>query len=268
MQHQLYTQCKKNIIVLGSGRSGTSMLAGCFAKSGYFMGDELWDAREANPKGFFEDREINEINEDLLEAVTPSRLKFFGKTFFRHRPIKWQRWLAILPLNIKITSSPALDKRIQKIVNRQPFCFKDPRFSYTLAQWRPFLENTVYICVFRDPATSARSTVKETTDYVKKNPQMDTVLNYSQALTLWEKMYTHILEKHCIAGEWLFVHYEQIVTGEAFEKIQEFTGTEMDPDFPEKRFNRSSAKDEGPLPARISAIYQRLCSLANYKAAE
>jgi len=43
----------KNCIILGSGRSGTSMVAGTLAKSGYFMGDNLYPARESNPKGFF-----------------------------------------------------------------------------------------------------------------------------------------------------------------------------------------------------------------------
>ena len=35
------------------------------------MGDSLWPEDEANPKGQFEDREINGINEDLLAEVVP-----------------------------------------------------------------------------------------------------------------------------------------------------------------------------------------------------
>jgi len=67
----------KNCIILGSGRSGTSMLAGCLAKSGYFMGDNLYPAREANPKGFFEDPEINAINEMLIAGCYENRWKWF-----------------------------------------------------------------------------------------------------------------------------------------------------------------------------------------------
>ncbi len=241
------------------------MVAGCLAKSGYFMGDDLWDAREANPKGFFEDREINEINEDLLEAVVPQRMSFFGKTFLRHRPIKSQRWLAALPLDIKIESSPTLDGRIAKIVGRQPFCLKDPRFSYTLPAWRPFLKDTVYLCVFRDPSSTARSTVKETLDVAREYPHMDTVLNFRHALALWEMMYVHILKRHCKEGDWLFVHYNQMIEDAAFDKIHQFTGAEIDRAFPEKRFSRSTGKGKEPLPSRISEIYQRLCCLANYK---
>ncbi|NIM13858.1 MAG: sulfotransferase family protein, partial [Candidatus Aminicenantes bacterium] len=53
----------KNCLILGSGRSGTSMIAGILHKAGYFMGDNLYPPRSANPKGFFENWEINEINE-------------------------------------------------------------------------------------------------------------------------------------------------------------------------------------------------------------
>ena len=151
----------KNIIIMGSGRSGTSMVAGCFANSGYFMGDNLWNACESNPKGFFEDREINEINEVLLEPDIPKRIHFFGKCFFRHRPVKWQRWLACLPPDFKPAYCPVTSERIKTILQRQPYCFKDPRFSYTLPIWTPLLKNAVFICVFREPGRTAHSIYKE-----------------------------------------------------------------------------------------------------------
>jgi hypothetical protein len=61
----------RNCIILGSGRCGTSMAAGCLAKAGYFMGEQLLPPRSANPKGLFEDEEINDINEQILAAYCP-----------------------------------------------------------------------------------------------------------------------------------------------------------------------------------------------------
>jgi hypothetical protein len=46
----------RNCLILGSGRSGTSLAAGILAQAGYFMGDELWPVNIGNPKGQFEDR--------------------------------------------------------------------------------------------------------------------------------------------------------------------------------------------------------------------
>ena len=44
----------KDCIVLGSGRSGTSMVAGCLHGANYFMGDDLMPPTAGNPKGIFE----------------------------------------------------------------------------------------------------------------------------------------------------------------------------------------------------------------------
>ena len=52
---------------MGSGRSGTSMLAGILHQSGYFLGEGLYKPQESYPKGFFEYRSINSINEAILQ---------------------------------------------------------------------------------------------------------------------------------------------------------------------------------------------------------
>jgi hypothetical protein len=44
----------KTCIILGSGQSGTSMVAGTLAGAGYFMGERLYRPRESNPRGFLE----------------------------------------------------------------------------------------------------------------------------------------------------------------------------------------------------------------------
>src|SRR5690349_12501793 len=117
----------RNCLILGSGRSGTSMLAGTLCGAGYYMGEHLVPANEANPKGFFEDDEINAINEALLAPLTP-----------RRRPAYGWRWLASVPVGTPFACPPELGQRIQAQTARAPFCFKDPRFCYTLPAWRRF----------------------------------------------------------------------------------------------------------------------------------
>lgn len=70
------------------------------------MGENLVPARDANPKGFFEDVEVNMINEDILSHLVPPRLVLMGKEFFRSRPLEGQRWLACIPIGAKIPSPP------------------------------------------------------------------------------------------------------------------------------------------------------------------
>lgn len=228
------------------------------------MGNSLWEAREANPRGFFEDREINEINEDLLESVMPGRPQIFGRSFFRSRPVKWQRWLACLPLDVQIMVPDPLGERIGRMVEHQPYCFKDPRFSYTLPAWRPYLTNTVFLCVFRDPATTATSIVKECREVphlAHKNTGIR--MSFRRALEIWASMYQAILWKHSKEGSWLFLHYNQVLQEEGLDRIEEFTCAKIDRAFPTSTLSRSTSV--ATVPLRYENIYRELCEVAGFQ---
>lgn len=57
------TRC---ILVLGTGRSGTSAVAGALHKLGVHMGDAFVDADRANPHGTYEDREVFDATRRVL----------------------------------------------------------------------------------------------------------------------------------------------------------------------------------------------------------
>jgi hypothetical protein len=249
----------KNVLILGSGRSGTSMVAGTLAKAGYFMGKQLLPSNNANPKGFFEDIEVNAINEEILATVAPKRPKLFGSLFFRHIPLPYQRWLLALPLGKKPFSTPAIDARIKQIVANQPYCFKDPRFSYTLPVWRSFLKDTVYVVVFREPMVTAQSIAKECND----DPRLHSLaMNTKRALKVWSCMYRHILKMAQENRDWLFIHYDQVLTREGGKKLAIHTNAEVDFSFPEKRLKRSKATELPPSP--INEVYLKLCNRAGF----
>jgi len=250
----------KNVFILGSGRSGTSMVAGALAKAGYFMGENLVPAREANPKGFFEDIEVNMINEDLLAQVVPVRLVVMGKEFFRSRPLEGQMWLACLPLETKVPCPPQLEERIRVVTRSHAYCFKDPRFCYTLPTWKPFLENTVFVCVFRDPASTALSIVKE----CKEATYLHTLaMTFGRALKVWRLMYSHVLRIHRHEGDWLFLHYDQIVGRDGLRRLGSFVEAPVDHTFPEASLRRSVSIKS--VPRKIWQIYVELCELARYE---
>ena len=253
----------RNVIILGSGRSGTSMVAGTLSKAGYFMGERLLPPRDSNPKGFFEAREINGINETLIAQVIPRRPRLiprpFRKWVFQDRLLKNQRWLARISLETNIPASTKAIERIRKVTKKEPFCFKDPRFSYTLPVWRPFLKNTVFLCVFRDPASTAYNILKECQDA----PYLHSLkINFDQVIEVWTLIYSHILEIHQHKGEWLFIHYQQVLNKDFFKKIEVFTGAKVDPKFPDPALNRSSCHRK--VPEYIEQMYNQLCELAEY----
>jgi hypothetical protein len=249
----------RSVIILGSGRSGTSMVAGTLAKAGYFMGEDLYCPRQSNPKGFFEAPEINGINEELIARAIPKRPPVVGRWFFRARPVYGQRWLARVPLETKIKSSLATVERIRRVVERQPYCFKDPRFCYTLPAWRPYLKDTVFVCVFRHPAVAAESILRECADAQYLHGLS---IDFEGALMVWTLMYRHVLEIHSHEGEWLFLHFDQVLQDEGLDRLEEFTGAGIDRGFPEASLRRTVSGLA--VPKASLSIYERLCELASF----
>jgi hypothetical protein len=251
-----------NLIVLGSGRSGTSMAAGILSKAGYYMGDDLYKPTVANPKGFFENLEINSINEAILSQVVPGRPRgIIGDVFFRRRPGKAQMWLSRVPLGTSLICPDDVRERIGKVIAKEPFCFKDPRFSYTLPCWEPFMKSTRNLVVFRNPADTAQSILKECRDdaYLRSLS-----ISRKAVLEVWRLMYSHILSSYKPDGSWLFLHFDQMLDSQGLDRLQAFAGATVDRSFPERSLKRSISTE--PVPSNVGLLYQRLCRLAIYHA--
>ncbi len=251
----------RNCFVLGAGRSGTSMVAGAIAGAGYHVGDDLIGARPANPKGFFEDREVNRINEDLLDRVVRARPAGPAAALFRHRTRHGQRWLAPLPLDARIVTDPAITARIASAVSHQPFCLKDPRFSYTLDIWQDALAvPAAQVCVFREPGRTAESVLREVREarYLR-----DLRIDRNQVLRVWTLMYRHILERHHRRGDWLFLHYDQVVDRSSLDRLDDLLDAHVDRTFADAAVGRSSDDTRpGRLPRATAQVYATLCELA------
>lgn len=253
-----------NIIVLGSGRSGTSMLTGILANSGYFTGEnsEYLKANKSNPKGFFEDYEVNTINEDILRetlVTIPEKIRKFlfpSYTFYR------ARWLARLPLSKTIKSTNSINERISKIVLNKTFCYKDPRFSYTLPIWNKYLDsNTKYIVVFREPNKTADSIVRECKESL---PLQKLKMTKRNALLVWNSMYAHILtnyQKSSNKENWKFFHYNQIFKNDSVAELEAFCNLKLEVSFAEKRISRSF-DDNQKMDKKTQKIYNELIALS------
>lgn len=244
------------------------------------MGDDLYPPRDSNPKGFFEDPVINGINEQILEpldyktthplrtAVCNAAATFAGSLGARigavigtDYPLTYgQRWLERVPVGQSIQSSDEVIQQIKEATLRAPFCFKDPRFSYTLPVWRPYLLDTVFLCIFRHPANTALSIIKECQcmEYLES-----VIMNFDIALEVWTLMYSHILERHRHSGAWMFIHYDQMHDPETLNKLEKFTGAVVDRSFPDIALRRSHS--DHAISGTTRRIYQQLCALAGYE---
>ncbi len=243
----------RNCLVTGSGRGGTSLLAGTIARAGYYAGAELHEARPTNPRGFYEDAEINNINEAMLAPLTPQMPQ-------------GTRWLAALPLEAPSPeATPDLDARIEAQVAREPFCFKDPRYCYTLDAWRPHVGDAALLCVFRPPLVTARSIVKEVAAAAYL-AALRPFLTVELALEVWTRMHRWLLERQARSGKWLFVHYDQLLDGSAFDAIEDLLQAPVDRTFADPRLNRTAP--QGEVPPAAAEVYAALCERAGFAPAE
>lgn len=251
----------RNCIILGSGRSGTSMVAGCLAGSGYFLGDDLMPANEQNPKGYYESYKIEAINEELLSQVLPKRPKgWLGDCFYSKRLGKSQRWLAELNDKPDFVVDKMLIERMQSQVKNKPYCFKDPRFSYTLSAWDSVFEDVLFLVVFREPGRTINSIIKtiENEEYLN-----NLKLSRADLTSAWAAQYESLLKNEIDKGDWIFVHYDQIINGSIVSKLEMALDASIDLSFSEKNLKRSS--DASVDSRRANEVYKKLCNLARHQ---
>jgi hypothetical protein len=251
----------KNVLIMGCARSGTSLAGGLLSEAGYYMGEELMDPSEANPKGFFEWPYLNRLNEQILEPVTPTRLRFFGRFLDQTRPRRGgaqDRWTSRIPLTTTIPS-PSLDllEKMKAVLSKAPYCYKDPRFCYTIPRWQPLLKDTLLVVTFRHPILSARSMAK------LASTEGGLLFEEKQALENVKLTYAHVLRAAKQGGDWLFVHYEQMLNGDCFDRLEAATGATINRDFPKKDLKRTKGEEE-QVPPELVETYRELCRLAGY----
>lgn len=119
----------KALLVLGMHRSGTSALAGVFQRLGVELGERLVAPAADNPRGFWENRDIVAIHDQVLHTLNS------WHEDIRPLPDEWWRR----------EDMAAYREAIRKVVYRDLsggaiWAVKDPRLCRLLPLWRPLLE--------------------------------------------------------------------------------------------------------------------------------
>jgi len=120
----------KQIIVLGAMRSGTSLCAGMLHHLGVDMGNDR-KKDDKNPKGYFEDKEIFTLNQQIL-----------GKNDDWNPP--------------KSKINPLIPK-LQKIKNKKGLWGAKGGMNFTIDFYIPYLSNPHFVIVYRNPISNIRS---------------------------------------------------------------------------------------------------------------
>jgi glycosyltransferase involved in cell wall biosynthesis len=231
---------RRNLLIAGAGRSGTSAIAGLFHGSGYYMGDNLYAPRPANPKGFFENEEINSLNESIIEGSLVAHLgRGLADTLILRNVSRGQHWLAAPPIGIGVAVSGEQRESILKLVRNVPFCFKDPRFCFTVEAWLALAPETTILCIFRDPRKTADSIRKEMQD---SSYLHDLRISVNDILRHWRRCYFRLLLLRKAGAPVLFIRYEELNSSAMLDGLEAAVGAPIRRDFYDRSLNRSDAQ--------------------------
>ena len=140
------------IVVLGSGRSGTSLLMQVLAALGMTLSERLIGPGQANPRGHFEDAPIVRIQADLLRRL--------GAWPYHPLPADWLDHPATAAAEQDLAA--ALAERLARCpAPAPPWGFKDPRTAAFLPLWQRLFARLDlaprYVLALRDPASVVQS---------------------------------------------------------------------------------------------------------------
>lgn len=165
---------KQLLVVLGMHRSGTSLVAGILSQCGVNFGDNLMMATVDNPKGYFEDLELVQINSRILNR--------FGSHWSDARPVNFGLIGNLRSFNYRYRILRFLRNSFKE---HDLFGVKDPRLCRLLPFWERFFDayDGRYVITFRSPFEVAES--------LKNRDGM----TLHQGLKLWASYNLDILER-------------------------------------------------------------------------
>lgn len=195
---------KKLIIILGMHRSGTSVVTQLCQAMGAYLGEknELMVATEYNPDGYFENKRISHINDNIL--------RISGKEWYSLGNLDEDYSF----LHIEKTIMELKDNLQNLFQKGDMVAVKDPRISVLLSFWERVLDEMEievrYIWVFRNPLEVAES-LKKRNGYSREH-----------GLLLWAYYNLSIL-RFLKKKDYLLINYRDILENqERITKLGQF----------------------------------------------
>lgn len=135
------------VFVLGMHRSGTSIASRLLNMCGLFLGaeSELMESHVDNPTGFWERRDVYDLNEEILREAGSSWDMVLGDEVSRLNSSK------------RAEFSGRIAGILEKMNESRNWLIKDPRLCTLFPMWRGLLQNPVIVFVSRNPAEIAAS---------------------------------------------------------------------------------------------------------------
>ncbi|WP_171127037.1 MULTISPECIES: hypothetical protein [unclassified Ruegeria] len=237
------------VVILGSGRSGTSLCAKILRELGVEMEKTLERPNEMNPEGYFEDRRLVEINKRILDKLGASLE--FGPLGEIHR-------------ETISTELQDLRDHLADCSSAYPklWGFKDPRVSLLLPVYRSAFQNVGIVPRYVFCARNAGSTVES----------LHQATGRSREICEWTYFVRSYMALRDSAANCYVLHYEKLLKApvEQIEKLWSYVGDDATPcplspeareRLVERKYNRSELRAQpvsNPLAGRIASLINEL----------
>lgn len=164
------------------GRSGTSVVTHALRASGWaLMEDRLIRGNWRNPKGFFEDKQINSLHNAMLADHGVEWNDVDGLRALRGRR-----------LAIAKKRMPRVRRMIDEYRSDGPWAWKNPRATIFLHAWATLLPEATFVICLRHPAGVASSLRRGKNPLGE--PNWDSWRYLKRALSIWESYNTFALD--------------------------------------------------------------------------
>ena len=180
------------LLVLGMHRSGTSLVTNIMESFGCYVGEEfdLYSVREDNIKGFWERKDVVDLNNEILLELGCEWNKIFSFNLDGLNDIE----KAKLPM-----FRNEINNIIKKLDDRKPWVIKDPRLSLLFNFWKNELNDPICILTHRNPIDIASS--------LRKRDNIPVPMG----IALWMK-YSFVLNKSIKNEKKIDIFYESILS--------------------------------------------------------
>ncbi|MCH8836318.1 MAG: sulfotransferase [Candidatus Marinimicrobia bacterium] len=241
---------KAPVCITGMHRSGTSLIARMLNLCGLQLGpaDQILPPGEGNPQGFWQNREMDRITEQLLVRLADG----------------WDFLLPPFPDGWESSPDSAPDReqarrQIAVLARQQPWGWKDPRASLTLPFWRALLPDLRVVICLRHPA--------EVNASLKKQVGSSDSFNFN----LWLRYYQRLLAT-TTESERLFTHFDMYFIDPDLEirRLLDWLGwSATDEDIrravkavvaeSREQHQGPAGRAEPEIPAPVAKLYRELC---------
>ena len=247
----------RSVLICGAGRSGTSCLAGMFGPDTHRHGLDLYEPSPSNPKGFFENRQVNDLNESILMQSAVAHLGPEGARALLQGFTPGQLWLARWPDAMPTRWNAEQRRDVAQAVAQAPFCLKDPRFSVTAQAWLEQAPDAVLLSIHRPPAVTAESVLREcrSSTYLR-----DLRISVADAFAVWRQTYRRIVKLYRSGAEVVFLRYEDLFDAARLQQLEAVVRAPLRRDFAEAHLNRT--QPTVAADAECKALHALLDALA------